>query len=104
MGVFKQLTIDDESNNQIVLTAEEPANLYESAYEPPVRLVSKTFHINGVTGGGISVQELHDGSSVKVMVQNARSRAEISLDYQSFRELSHLFYDVNLNRSESRPF
>ncbi len=103
MGAMKQQLTIDESNNQIVLMAE-PANLYESAYEPPVRLVSKTFHINGVTGGGISVQELHDGSSVKVMVQNARSRAEISLDYQSFRELSHLLYDVNLNRSEPRPF
>jgi hypothetical protein len=103
MGEMKQLMIDDESNNQIVLMAE-PANLYQSAYEIPVRLVSKTFHINGVTGGGISVQETHDGSSVKVMVQNARNRAEISLDYQSFRELSHLLYDVNLNRSEARPF
>jgi hypothetical protein len=102
MGEMKQLMID-ESNNQIVLMAE-PANLYQSAYENPVRLVSKTFHINGVTGGAISVQETHDGSQVNLIVQNDRKKAAITLDYQSFRELSHLLYDVNLNRPEARPF
>ena len=99
MGALKQMMIDHEDNQTILTTEPEP--LYDV---PVIRLVSKTFHINGLTGGGVSIEETHDGSSVNVIVKNARSRAEISLDYQSFRELSHLLYDVNLVRSESRPF
>ncbi len=99
MGALKQLVIDQEENQTVL--HQEPAPLVEI---PVIRLVSKTFHINGLTGGGVSIEETHDGSSVNVIVKNARSRAEISLDYQSFRELSHLLYDVNLVRPESRPF
>lgn len=100
MGALKQMMIDHEDNQTMLLLAE-PASLLES---PVIRLVSKTFHINGLTGGGVSVQESHDGSQVNLIVQNDRNKAAITLDYQSFRELSHLLYDVNLVRPEARPF
>jgi hypothetical protein len=99
MGSIKQNVIDQQ-DKQTVLIAE-PTPLFEV---PVIRLVSKSYHINGLTGGAVSIEETHDGSSVNVIVKNARNRAEISLDYQSFRELSHLLYDVNLVRPESRPF
>lgn len=97
---MKQMVIDQEENQMMLLLAE-PAPLTEV---PVIRLVSKTFHINGLTGSGVSIEESHDGSQVNLIVQNASKKAAITLDYESFRELSHLLYDVNLNRPEARPF
>ncbi len=99
MGAMKQTVIDQEDKQTVLIAEPTP-----SVEIPIIRLVCKTYHINGLTGGAVSIEETHDGSSVNVIVKNARSRAEISLDYPSFRELSHLLYDVNLVRPESRPF
>jgi len=100
MGAMKQMVIDQEEN-QMMLLLSEPAPLADVS---TIRLVSKTFHINGLSGGGVSIEESHDGSRVNLIVQHDRNKAAITLDYQSFRELSHLFYDVNLVRPEARPF